>query len=47
MNGETGIGIAAGCIDEPNGFKPGNHIFVADKGDYYEIADDAPHIDKF
>ena len=47
MNGEVGIGIAAGCFDAPNHFKPGKHIFVKDKGDYYEIADDAPQIDKF
>lgn len=47
MNGEDGIGIAAGCIDEPNNLKPGKHIFTADKGDYYELADDAPHIEKY
>ena len=47
MDGEKGIGIAAGCIDAPNPLKPGKHIFTADKGDYYELADDAPHIEKF
>jgi hypothetical protein len=47
MNTEDGIGIAAGCIDEPNGLKPGRHIFTADKGGYYELADDAPHIKKY
>lgn len=47
MNGEAGIGIAAGCFDTPTGFKPGKHIFTKDKGDYYEIAGDAPHIDAY
>lgn len=47
MNDEDGCGIAAGCFDEPTGFTPGKHIFCADKGAYYTIADDAPHIDKF
>lgn len=47
MNGEEGIGIAAGSLDPPTELTPGRHIFVADKGDYYQIADDAPHIDKY
>ena len=47
MNDEDGIGIAAGCIDTPNDLTPGKHIFCADKGAYYEIADDAPHIAKY
>jgi len=32
----------AGAFDQPTGLKIGVHIFCADKGDYYEIADDAP-----
>lgn len=47
MNGEDGIGIAAGCFDAPTEFTPGKHIFCADKGDYYDIADDAPQIQSF
>ena len=42
MNGEDGVGIAAGCIAQPNDLKPGKHIFVADKATYYDIADDLP-----
>ncbi len=34
------ISVAAGCIDPPSGLKTIRHIFVADKGDYYEIADE-------
>ena len=47
MNGEEGIGIAAGSLENPTGLVPGKHIFVKDKGDYYNIADDIPQIDKF
>jgi len=47
MNDEDGIGIAAGCFTEPTGFTAGKHIFTADKGEYYDIADDAPHIEKY
>lgn len=47
MNDEDGIGIAAGCLEAPTGLETGKHIFVKDKGDYYEIADNAPQIDKF
>ena len=31
------IAIAMGCFDQPTGTKIWSHIFVADKGDYYEI----------
>jgi len=47
MNDEDSVGIAAGCIDTPNALKPGKHIFVADKGAYYAIPNDAPHIEKY
>lgn len=47
MNGDDGVGIAAGCIETPNSLRAGKHIFTANKGGYYEIADDAPHIEKF
>jgi len=36
------ISIAAGSLDPPTGLKPGAHIFVADKSDYYEIGDGLP-----
>ena len=31
------IAIAMGCFDKPTGTKIWSHIFVAEKGDYYEI----------
>lgn len=36
------IGIAMGAFDTPTDTRLGIHIFVADKGDYYEIADGLP-----
>jgi hypothetical protein len=36
------IGIAMGAFDGPTGTKLGIHVFVADKGDYYDITDGLP-----
>ncbi len=36
------IAVAAGSLDEPTGLTLAGHIFVADKGDYYQIADGLP-----
>ena len=41
----TTISIAAGAIDLPTGFLAAGHIYAADKGDYYEIADGLPCFD--
>jgi hypothetical protein len=37
-----GISITAGSLKAPTGLKTARHIFAADKGDYYEIADSVP-----
>lgn len=47
MNNEVGVGIAAGCLEGPTNLYIGRHIFVKDKGDYYDINDDVPKIDKY
>jgi hypothetical protein len=36
------IGLNMGAFDGPTGTRLSMHIFVADKGDYYEIADGLP-----
>lgn len=36
------ISINLGCLDETGELKLAGHIFVADKGDYYDIADTLP-----
>ncbi len=40
--GAERISIWAGSLDAPTGLEMRGHIFVADKGDYYEIADGLP-----
>jgi hypothetical protein len=35
-------GVAMGAFDKPTGTRLAKHIFVADKGDYYDIADGLP-----
>lgn len=36
------IAVAMGAFESPTDTKLGHHIFVADKGDYYDIADGLP-----
>lgn len=36
------VSVLAGAFDQPTGLAGACHIFVADKGDYYEIEDDLP-----
>ncbi|MCR9085389.1 MAG: GFA family protein [Rhodobacteraceae bacterium] len=40
------LSIFAGTLDGPTGLQMVGHIFCADKGDYYEIADGLPQIDQ-
>jgi len=44
-NDEEGIGIAVGSLDSPTKLHINKHIFVASKGDYYDIQDDVLKID--
>lgn len=39
------IGVSMGAFDTPTDTELALHIFVADKGDYYEIADGLPQYD--
>ncbi len=39
---EDTMSFALGALDGPTGLKLEKHIFTADKGDYYEIADGVP-----
>ena len=36
------VGVAMGAFDQPTGTRLAMHIFVAEKGDYYDIADGLP-----
>ena len=40
--GRDRIAIAMGAFEAPTGTRLEKHIFTADKGDYYEIADGLP-----
>jgi len=42
---EDTISFALGALDAPTGLRLEKHIFVADKGDYYDIADGVPQRD--
>ena len=39
---ENGMSFSLGAIDGPTGLTLQKHIFTADKGDYYQIADGIP-----
>lgn len=39
--------VTGGTLDTPSGIKCDMHIFVADKGDYYDIVDDLPQHDQY
>jgi len=41
-DGSDIIDVAAGALDNPTGLHLLGHIFVADKGDYYDISDGLP-----
>lgn len=41
-NDETLVSVSLGAIDGPTGVTLQKHILVADKGDYYDIADGLP-----
>ncbi len=43
---EDRISFALGALDAPTGVRLESHIFVADKGDYYDIADNLPQYEK-
>jgi hypothetical protein len=40
--GREYVSIAAGTLDDTSGLEIAGHIFVADKGSYYKIADGTP-----
>jgi hypothetical protein len=43
---EETLSFALGALDGPTGLHLQKHIFVADKGDYYDIADGLPQRDQ-
>jgi hypothetical protein len=45
-NERDSISIMAGSFDRPSGLAGESHIFVDDKGDYYEINDGLPQFEQ-
>ncbi len=45
-NDRGAISVMSGTLDAPTGIHTEKHIFVADKGDYYDIADGLPQRDQ-
>ena len=43
INDEDRMSVAPGCLDAPTGL----NIYVADKGDYYDIGDGLPQLDRY
>ncbi|WP_069301226.1 GFA family protein [Neptunicoccus sediminis] len=46
MDGEGATSIGTGTLDGQTGLRTEKHIYVSDKGDYYEIADGLPRKDQ-
>ena len=46
VEGDT-LSIMAGMLDPPTGLKIAQHIFVADKSDFYELFDDVEKLDQW
>ena len=46
VDGRARLAIAMGAFDQPTGTHLDKHIFVASKGDYYDIADGLPQNDQ-
>lgn len=40
--GRDFVGVAMGAFDGPTGTRLHVHVFVSEKGDYYDITDDVP-----
>lgn len=47
MDGEGATSIGTGTLDGATGVQTSKHIFVKDKGDYYEIKDGLPQLETY
>ena len=41
------LSVAVGSLDQPTGLHLHRHIYVGDKGDYYDIADGLPQLEEY
>lgn len=47
MDGEGATSVASGTLDGPTDMRQEKHIFIKDKGDYYDIGDGLPQIEDY
>lgn len=47
MDGEGATSVATGTLDGPTGLQTDKHIFVTDKGDYYDIEANVEQVAKY
>ena len=47
LAGEGATSIGAGTLDGPTGLTTAMHIYVADKGGYYDLSDELPKLDQW
>jgi len=47
IDGYAWTSVALGCLDTSMNLKVAKHTFVAEKGSYYEIADDMPQFQTY
>lgn len=40
--GKDYIAVTAGTLDQPTGLKTAGHVWLSQRGDYYELTDDLP-----
>ncbi|MFD1697632.1 GFA family protein [Roseibium aestuarii] len=41
------VAIAAGCLEAPTGMSATRHIFLKDKGDYYDVTDNLEKFERY
>ena len=41
------LSVAAGSLDQPTGLRLYRHIYMRDKGDYYDITDGLPQLEEY
>jgi hypothetical protein len=46
-DGAQRMAVGMGAFEAPTGARLGKHIFVAEKGDYYDITDGLPQIERW
>jgi len=47
VSGHDFVAIGMGAFDKPTGTRISKHIFVGDKGDYYDLGDGVPQTDGY